>query len=88
MILNRFGERARQAIELGDHQGIAVADELEHGLQLRAVGRALSAHLLLEDALDASGLKLLALGVGILIDGTHATVRNAHRWSPLMHRAD
>jgi hypothetical protein len=67
-------DAARQAIDPGDHQHIALAQEVEYGAQLLAAGRGSAAALLRSNDFAAGRLKRRLLDLEILVDGAYARV--------------
>lgn len=67
-------DRARQPVDAGDHQRVALADEGEHRAQLVAADGRGSGHLLGPDDVAAGGLQGGELHGEVLVEGTDARV--------------
>ena len=67
-------DRAGEAVDPGDHEGVALVQEVEQELQLGAALAPGTASLLGTDHLAAGGAQLLFLDREVLVEGGHAGV--------------
>src|SRR5262249_36189827 len=78
----KVSDRARQAINARDDEGVPFPDEIENGRKLGAPLRTRTACLLLADDIAARGLERLDLNREVLIRGAYAGVSDRSHGQP------